>query len=212
MRVSAAHQFSLLLPAVQKNHRLSVLLPLDKVQNQCSPLVDSINPSKLRNGNPLDISCGTPKTPSKLPCNCVAQILLHLRAEMKEEAHKQSSQHGLPKPIKRLSGLCTGWWHGHLFLTLFLHREYLENRKQDDISALNQKSQFSLPACGEPCKTLTSLHQDSNPTWANAAQCVPGYISTAASMSLAKTWPSFTLGPKPPGETELHAHHWWHQP
>lgn len=144
-----------------KNYRLSVLLPLEEVQNRCSPLVNSVNPSKLHNGNPLDISCGTPKTPSKLPCNCVARIHLHLRAEMREQASKQSSRHGMPKPIKRLSGFCTSWWHGHFFLPLFLLGEHLENRKQDDNSALNKK--VSFPAYGEPCENLTDLHQDSDP-------------------------------------------------
>lgn len=181
--------------------------PWRRCKNQCSPLASYINPYKLHNGNPLDISYRTPKTPSKLPCNYVAQIRLHLRAEMREQAHKQSSQHGLPKPIKRLSGFCTGWWHRHFFLPLFLHREDLENRKQHDNSALNKKkSHLSLPACGKPCKTLTGLHQASNPMWANAAQCDHGCIPGAANMSLAKTWPSFTFGPKPLGETELHAH------
>ena len=78
--------------------------------------------------------------------------------------------------------------------------------------SFKEKSQLSLPACGQPCKTLTDLHQDSNPMWANVAQCDHCYILTSANMSLAKTWPNFTLGPKPLGETELYAHHSWDLP
>lgn len=125
-----------------KNHRLSVPLPLEKMQNLCSPLADNINPSKLHICNPLDISCGTPKTASKL-LQLDSSDLFTLKGWNERTGKQVIISAWSAKANQKIIGVLH-WLMERTFLSsLFLHREHLENRKQDN-TALNKKFSFLL--------------------------------------------------------------------
>lgn len=205
VRVSAAHQFSPLLPAAPKSDCI-LYLPQGK-ENWWSTkfLPPELTPPRCRT---LDISYGAPKTPTLQLPNPAASTPKGWNGGIGARAITSAQSTKAKHIIRALHQLMA-----QAVLPSLISSQGIFGRQEAGwYFSFKQKSQLLLPAHREPCKTLGDLHQDRNPIWANAGQHDHGYIPAAANIPLVRDWASFTLGTKSLREAELHPRCLWNLP
>lgn len=136
------------------------------------PFLTALSPPSCR---PLDISCGTPETPSKLASipQLHGSTLFTPGAWNEGTSTRAILSAWTAKAISRVLHQLTA----QAFLPFPISSQGIFGRQKAGwCFSLKLKIQLSLRACSEPCKTLMDLHWGRDPMWAKAAQWDHDYI------------------------------------